>query len=165
MIGKEVEEACSGGKKGLLIQFVDVWSFVSVFLKWPSLSTPLVCIHLWKCTTLSGGDDQTSLKARKPFACHARLEQFWPAKVLRHSDYRKFWFLPRPIRISDVKKVAARCLGFQCCLCFLMERSSTENFVVIKYLDTIWHVLWVYDQLPVPNLNSDLSIALLRTRP
>jgi hypothetical protein len=36
MIGKEVEEACSGGKKGLLIQFVDVWSFVPVFLKCPS---------------------------------------------------------------------------------------------------------------------------------
>lgn len=122
-------------------------------------------VYTWKCTTLSGGDNQTYLKARKPFACHARLEQFWPAKVLRHSDYRKFWFLPRPIRISDVKKVAARCRGFQCCLCFLMERSSTENFVVIKYLDTIWHVLWVYDQLPIPNLNSDLSIALLRTRP
>lgn len=150
MIRKEVKEACSGGKKVLVVQFVDIPSFVPALLKCPfdtftvhplGMYTPLEMI------TLSGGNDQTSLKARKSFACHARLEQLCPAKVLKlmlQSNYRRV-FLPRPMQLSSVKKVVARCLGFQCC--FLMEKTSTKNFVVIKYLDAICRVLWVFEYI------------------
>jgi hypothetical protein len=82
---KEVEEACSGGKKGLLVQFVDISSFVPMLLNCPrpSLSTPWnVVLTFWVLVMIK--------LLRKP-GNHLHAMP-WPAKVLKHSDYRRLMF-------------------------------------------------------------------------